>query len=209
MQAHETLYNWSFFVMLAYQLASNFPSVWEDVNNAIRNNPALLDPDKSVSKQMEVLFLQPLHRLWFRLAEAPPLVFVVDALDECTSEFEIVDLISLLCQALREPDLPMTHILLTSHSEDHICKAVQTEQMRLLLCKIPVEISGEGVAATISLDSADVDNDIYIFFQHSFRDLQNRHIKFPQPSRDQLAQLASQAGRHFIVASAMMKFIDD
>ncbi|KAG1818182.1 uncharacterized protein BJ212DRAFT_1499402 [Suillus subaureus] len=46
-----------FFAMLAYQLASNFPSVWEDVNRAIIENPALLDPDKSLWDQMEVLFL--------------------------------------------------------------------------------------------------------------------------------------------------------
>ncbi|OAX32999.1 hypothetical protein K503DRAFT_670129, partial [Rhizopogon vinicolor AM-OR11-026] len=32
---------------------------------------------------------------------------------------------------------------------------------------------------------------------------------FPQPTEDELARLASRAGRRFIVASTMMKFIDD
>ncbi|OAX31314.1 hypothetical protein K503DRAFT_703884, partial [Rhizopogon vinicolor AM-OR11-026] len=36
-----------FFATLAYQLASNFPSVKEDVNRVILENPALLDPDTS------------------------------------------------------------------------------------------------------------------------------------------------------------------
>ncbi|KAG2336439.1 hypothetical protein BDR05DRAFT_853417, partial [Suillus weaverae] len=52
-----------FFVTLAYQLATNFPSVEEHVNKAIFENPALLDPDKSVCDQMEGLFLRPLRRL--------------------------------------------------------------------------------------------------------------------------------------------------
>ncbi|KAG1776662.1 hypothetical protein EV702DRAFT_929238, partial [Suillus placidus] len=106
-------------------------------------------------------------------------------------------------------DLPVTHILLTSRSEEHIRKAMQTEEMRTLVCEIPVRTSGEGVAATISLDGADVDNDIHIFLQHSFTELQSRHPDFPRPSTDQLARLASRAGRRFIVASTMMKFIDD
>jgi hypothetical protein len=72
-----------------------------------------------------------------------------------------------------------------------------------------VNNSGEGVATIISLDGADVDNDICTFLQHSFRELQYRHPDFPQPSGGDLAKLASRAGRRFIVASTMMKFIVD
>ncbi|KAG2335967.1 hypothetical protein BDR05DRAFT_897414, partial [Suillus weaverae] len=52
-----------FFATLAYQLAINFPSVRGDVNRAIIENPALLDPDKSLRDQMEALFLRPLRKL--------------------------------------------------------------------------------------------------------------------------------------------------
>ncbi|KAG2345340.1 hypothetical protein BDR05DRAFT_946851 [Suillus weaverae] len=197
-----------FFATLAYQLASNFPSIREDVNRAIRDNPALLDPDKSLRDQMEELFLQPLRRLRYRLCQCPPSVFVVDALDECMSATELADLISLLGQALRDPDLPVIHILLTSRSEEHIRKAIQNEDGHQV-CEIPVNTSGTGITATISLDDADVDNDIHIYLAHSFRELQSRHPDFPQPPRHQLARLASRAGRRFIVASTMMKFIDD
>ncbi|KAG0698124.1 hypothetical protein DFH29DRAFT_1003094 [Suillus ampliporus] len=124
-----------FFATLVYQLASNFPSIREDVNKSIRDNPALLDHDKSVS--------------------------------------------------------------------------FQQDEVRPLVCEIPVKTSGEGIARIISLDGTDVDNDIYIFLRHSFGELQSRHPDFPQPSKDQLERLASRAGRRFIVASTMMKFIDD
>jgi hypothetical protein len=114
-----------FFATLVYQLASNFPSIREDVSRVIRENPALLDPDKSLREQMHAFFLQPLLNLRFRLRESPPLVFVVDALDECASEAELSDLISLLGEALRNPELPVTHILLTSRSEGHIREAFE------------------------------------------------------------------------------------
>ncbi|KAG2347301.1 hypothetical protein BDR05DRAFT_725669 [Suillus weaverae] len=198
-----------FFATLVYQLASNFPSVREDVNRTIRDNPALLDPDKSLRDQVEALFIQPLRRLQLRLRGCPPLAFVVDALDECTSETELTDLILYLARALCEPDLPVAHILLTSRLESHICKAFQNAEVCPRVCEIPVKTFGEGVAATISLDGADVDKDIYIFLHHSFKELQSRHPDFPQPSRDELERLASRAGRRFIVASTMMKFIDD
>ena len=59
-----------FFATLVCQLASNFPSVREDVNRAIRENPALLDPNKSLRDQMEALFLQPLLKLGNRQGHA-------------------------------------------------------------------------------------------------------------------------------------------
>ncbi|KAG2046925.1 hypothetical protein BDR06DRAFT_864534, partial [Suillus hirtellus] len=71
-----------FFATLAYQLACNFPSVREDLNRIIRENPALLDANKSLRDQMEGLFLKPLRKLQIRLRECPPSMFIIDALDE-------------------------------------------------------------------------------------------------------------------------------
>jgi hypothetical protein len=198
-----------FFATLVHQLATNFPSIRKDINRTIHDNPALLDPDTPLCDQMEALFLQPLRKLQLRLRGCPSLSFVVDALDECTSEPELADLILSLAQALRDPDIPVTHILLTSRSETHISEVFQNEEVRQLLWEIPVKTSGEGVAAIISLDGADVDADIYVFLQHSFAKLACRHPDFPQPTRDELSQLAVRAGRRFIVASTMMKFIID
>ncbi|KAG1803175.1 uncharacterized protein BJ212DRAFT_1285313 [Suillus subaureus] len=157
-----------FFMTLVYQLASNFSSIREDMKRTILDNPALLDHDMSLCNQMEVLFLQPLWKLQLRLHEGLPLTFVIDTLDECINECinedasksELTDLISLLGEALCDPDLPVTHILLMSHSEEHICVAMRTAEMHPLLCEIPVKTSGEGVTATISLDGIDVDSDM-------------------------------------------------
>jgi hypothetical protein len=93
---------------------------------------------------MKALFLQPLRNLQLRLRGCQPLTFVVDVLDECISEPEFTDLIFSLAQVLRNPDLPVTNILLTSRSETHISKAFQNEEVRTLLCEIPVKISEGG-----------------------------------------------------------------
>ncbi|KAG1809826.1 uncharacterized protein HD556DRAFT_1223603, partial [Suillus plorans] len=71
-----------FFATLAYQLASNFPSVRNDVNRAIRENPAVLKSSESLRNQMKALFRQPLLHLQLSLRDCPPPVFVIDALDE-------------------------------------------------------------------------------------------------------------------------------
>jgi hypothetical protein len=155
-----------FFATLVYQLATNFPSIREDVNRTIHDNPALLDPDTPLCDQMEAFFLRPLRWLRIRLRGCPPLSFVVDALDECSSEAELTDLIIFLAQALREPDIPAIHILLTSRSESHISKVFQNDEVRPLVREILVTTYGEG--GIISLDGADVDNDICTFLRHSF-----------------------------------------
>ncbi|KAG2121934.1 hypothetical protein DEU56DRAFT_703616, partial [Suillus clintonianus] len=197
------------FATLGYQLARNFSSVRSDVSKAIIESPAVLEPSSSVRDQMEALFLRPLRKLRQRQQNCPPLSFVIDALDECISEAELAELISLLGQALRDSDLPKLHILLTSRSEAHIREAMGEEGVHPLVCEIPLKTSGDGVPDTISLDGADVDNDIYVFLDHSFKNLRGRRPDFPQPTRDQLVQLATRAGRRFIIASTMMKFIDD
>jgi hypothetical protein len=83
------------------------------------------------------------------------------------SELELTDLILSLARAHRAHDLPVTHILLTSYSESDICKVFQNEEVRPLVREIPVQTSRESVSTIISLDGADVDNGIYMFFAAS------------------------------------------
>ncbi|KAG1811899.1 uncharacterized protein BJ212DRAFT_1483602 [Suillus subaureus] len=123
------------------------------------------------------------------------------------SEPELTNLILSLAQALREPDLSITHILFTSHLESHISNAFQNKEVHLLVWEIPMRTSGEG--GIILLDGADIDNNICTFLWYSFRELESRHPNFPQPLEVDLVRLASQAGRHFIMVSMMMKFIID
>jgi len=197
------------FATLAYQLARNFQSVRAELIAAIDNDPALLQPQKSLHDQMEALFLLPLRRLQLRLPGCPPLVFIVDALDECTSKDDISLLISLLGRALHDPGIPVTHILLTSRSESHVSKAIRGKEVHSVVCEIPVIISSGDDTSLISLDGADVDSDIYKFLECSFADKRSSCPGFPQTTEEELTRLASRAGRRFIVASTMVKFIDD
>lgn len=79
-----------------------------------------------------------------RLQDCPPPVFLIDALDNCKPE-TVADLISLLGEALRDAELPVLLILLTSHSEEHIRKAIQKGEMRPRVCEVLVNTSGEAL----------------------------------------------------------------
>jgi hypothetical protein len=59
----------------------------------------------------------------------------------------------------RDPELRVTHMLVTSWSEGHVGKVMQKD-VRLFVSKISVIISGRGVATTILLNSAGDDEEI-------------------------------------------------
>lgn len=139
-----------FFATLAYQAASIHPHFKEIATESTLENPALLDPDKSLRDQMEKLFLWPLRRLRLRSGvKCPPLVFVVDALHECTSKAELANLITLLAQVLRDPHVPVIHILLTSNSQTHIREAFQRAGAHSLLSEIRTSTSGKILAMDV------------------------------------------------------------
>ena len=47
------------------------------------------------------------------------------------------------------PDLPVIHTLLTSRSEAHICETDAKEEVRPLVCEIPIKTSGEWLASKL------------------------------------------------------------
>jgi hypothetical protein len=63
---------------------------------------------------------------------------------------------------------------------------MQNEDVRPLVGEIPVNISGKDVATTISLDGADVDEDIHRFLDDSFLKLRLCYSTFLQPTKTQL-----------------------
>ncbi|KAG1888599.1 hypothetical protein F4604DRAFT_2024111 [Suillus subluteus] len=133
-----------------------FPDFKEIATESVLDKPALLDPDKSLRDQMENLFILPLRRL----VRYPPLVFVVDALHECTSKAELAELISLLVQVLREPHLPVIHILLMSNSQTHIHEALQQAGAGPLLSKIRASTSGKILTMDVAFCGSSVTGDL-------------------------------------------------
>ncbi|KAG2356034.1 hypothetical protein BDR07DRAFT_1424360 [Suillus spraguei] len=139
-----------FFATLAYQLGCTYFTIRQDMAICARENPALLDPGKSLRNQMEGFFLHPLRMLQYRLRGCPPMVFVIDALHECTSKAELADLISLLGLLLRQPDLPVIHILLASNTQTHIREALRKANVGPLLCEIRASTSGKILAMDLA-----------------------------------------------------------
>ncbi|KAG1869428.1 hypothetical protein DFJ58DRAFT_911289, partial [Suillus subalutaceus] len=90
--------------------------------------------------------------------------------DEDKSESELAELIP-----ARDPELLVTHILVTRRSEGHIREVIWKDVRPLL-------------------DSADVNEDIHRFLEASFRKLWLCYSTFSQPTRAQLEWLANQEG---------------
>jgi len=106
---------------IAYQLALNFPSIRDDIVEAIKNDETLLRSDNSCDKQVQELVIKPLRKL---SCEAPYAI-VIDGPDECLSAKEVARLLVLLAEALSGPDLPIIHLIFTSRPEAHIRTAIQ------------------------------------------------------------------------------------
>lgn len=102
---------------ITYQLALAFPCVQDDIVKAIENDDSLLSPGKSHADQMRELVIKPLQKLQFR---QEPRVIIIDALDECLPLEEAKRLITLLTDALADPDLPVIHVIFTSRPKECI-----------------------------------------------------------------------------------------
>jgi hypothetical protein len=140
-----------FFATLAYQPASNFCQRPEGCEQSYpresccsRSGYVSSRPDEGIVLPTSLAPSVPA-----RWVPCLPLVFVVDTINECEPKV-VADLICLLVEALHDPELPATHILFMSRLEEHILKAIQTEEMRPLVCELPVSTYGDSVAATIS-----------------------------------------------------------
>ena len=84
-----------FFTTIVAQLVRQLPALGPHVQNEIENDPAVVN--KSKREQFEHLLLKPLEKC--RDAVPALLAVVIDALDECDREEDIVVLINLLSRA--------------------------------------------------------------------------------------------------------------
>jgi hypothetical protein len=70
-----------FFTTIAAQLALAVPAVAVHVKNAIEFDPGVVG--KAMREQFEKLVLEPLSKVTLEASQAPGLVIIIDALDEC------------------------------------------------------------------------------------------------------------------------------
>jgi len=145
----------------------------------------------SLQYQMGQLIAGPLER------SGVSTVIVIDALDECEDEEPVSAILSVLAQFVSQ--IPKVKFFLTGRPEWRIW-----EGFRL---PILAEATDVFVLHNVELDL--VDNDVRLFFKHSFLEIAKRRRGLDGwPTEEQLDLLCERAAGLFVYAVATVKFID-
>ncbi|GKU08434.1 unnamed protein product [Fusarium langsethiae] len=189
---------------LAHQLALSIPGIASLIKTALDVNSAIVG--KSMKEQFEKLIQEPLSQTAAMAAPSvqPPVVMVIDALDECDQEADIRLLINTFSQA--KTLLPQLRVFLTSRPELPIrlgFSEIQGSYQDLVLHEIPGQI---------------VEHDIIVFLNDEFEKIRHdfnmtacdeRKLSSDWPGHPIIQSLAQMAVPLFIFAATVCRFIGD
>ena len=183
-----------FFTSIAVQLASKSPLLKRLICEAIAEHNDIAS--QALRDQWSQLVLRPLSRLEDKSVQ-PPLILVVDALDECDDENDIRRILQLLTEA---SNLKTTRfrVFITSRPETPI---------RLGFRRMSGILHYDLVLHNIS--RAIVNHDISIFFKHMFGKIKDDFEDLPKdwPGNETINSLVQNADGLFIYAATVCRFI--
>ncbi|KAJ4249129.1 hypothetical protein NW762_012463 [Fusarium torreyae] len=185
-----------FVTSIALQLAQNVPDLREHIKRVLRKRINI--SSESLREQWLHLVIHPLMTLNYIESVSHPWILVVDALDECDDNNNIVMIVQLLAE-LQTLGKPPLRVLLTSRPQTRI-KDTLAQMMDFTL--------HETVLHDISPDT--VNGDIIRFLGHKLRLIRETGVENDDWPGDQaIAQLAQHAANLFIWASTACSFIED
>jgi hypothetical protein len=178
-----------FVLTFAYQLAAALPSLTQAMRDALVRNPSILR--QRLKDQFVKLIIDPLQSTEHNI---PPMLVVIDGLDECRAQGHVSELIQLLVPALSQ--FPF-RLLFASRPEAYI-QAI---------------FARRGIvenACVITLRDFNADRDIREYLRSHLSNVQiTRGLPASWPSHADLDQLARQSEGIFIYASTLVKFVND
>jgi hypothetical protein len=184
-----------FFTTIAMQLANNSPALKDYICKAIDENKDIAS--QAFRDQWNQLVLRPLSMLTAD-SRLPPLILVIDALDECEGEEDVHTILQLLAETRGLGEIRL-RILVTSRPETAI---------RLGFENIP---SGEHENFILhNISESIIEHDLTVYFKHELTKIR-RERGYPSDwPGDQTSQLLIQkAGGLFIWAATACLFIRD
>jgi len=192
-----------FFTTIATQLTSLKPQVSRLIRAAVHSDPTITT--KALGEQFEHLILQPLSQADHR-PSAPPVVIVVDALDECDCENDAKLIIHIFSQAITKKRFTGLRVFITSRPELPIrlgFRDVQGDYENVALHRIPKPV---------------VEHDIAVFLRSELRrirqDYNSQVFEEQQLQPDWPGEYANQALVRmatplFIFAATICRFLED
>jgi len=181
---------------LAWFFARQYSQYKSTLFEVLRDAPDVAD--YTIQRQVEFLLEKPLHRRVFVNRRRQPLVFAIDALDECSDAEEVEQLLNkLLCVC---KDLPVKFFL-TSRPERHIVAHFESSQPEF-----------HRVLRLHDIEQDLVKEDISLYLKTRLADIRSSHrfpSVFPQvwPSPRDIGILTRLSGKLFIYAFTAVKYV--
>lgn len=178
---------------LAYQLSQNQPKLFSSIAKGVRKR-LYKGQIQKLEDQLNDLIVIPLKAL---PSSRPPVIVVIDAVDECTlsAQDEVAHLLYLLQDNIHRLSLPL-RILITTRSDLHIENALRSSRFRDIA--EPLKLYG--------IPRSAVDDDITLY-------LSDRLKQFPYSEElimkrsNAVMDLTTRAGDLFIYASTALDFL--
>lgn len=187
---------------LAYQLSISLPAAEQTILSCMKKEPNLLR--SSLEYQFFKLIAEPilavtnpiLHFVWPK-----PIIFIIDALDECDDKMGMAEFIDALIRAFPKPSYSPFRVFVTSRIEEHIKEKLKAWEARAAIHHL-------------SLEDFDARVDIRAFLQSRLTAIYEakrevmRDVSLPWPSNQDLDKLVEKAGGVFIFAVTLMRFME-
>jgi hypothetical protein len=193
---------------LAHQISLSVPAAKPSLEQALRHEPALLEPSVSLARKFQKLIIDPTHSTTFKILSsieafshfARRRILVIDALDECDDKAEMAAFIDVLINASIGGSYLPFRILLTSRVEEHIRKRFD-------------DSGTQSVLYHLDLANYDARLDIQVYFEKQFNHIYDQNLRMmqrilkPWPSTKDLAVLLNKAGSSFAFATTLIQFV--
>jgi hypothetical protein len=185
-----------FIPTIAYQIAVKIPCAKPFIMETINNDPAVIH--SNLQTQMQKLILEPLQRA-YEVEQKPtgwPRLLVIDALDECNVQDEVL---SVMVDLARRTPFPLA-IFLSCRQECHRPRAYRTDLLNKLSIKtyLPAQYPAE--------------NDIRLFLQSKFKEIRDAHdnlrtFQSDWPGNEAIDVLVKKSSGHFMYASVVAEYV--
>ena len=190
---------------VACQIAMSMATLRPSIGSAVMDTPGIVI--ESAQNQLQKLVIEPFRSIHSQSADLPlpqclPFVVILDALDECESEEEQVEIIRSIATITITGRLPL-RFFITSRPEPRIRQSF--DDLRDDCCHIHLDSDG----------SCEPVNDIQLFLQSEFDKIYDKYpdamssIPKPWPQDDVVRLLAARSSGLFIYAATALKFVNE
>ncbi len=185
---------------LVFQLVETIPDLRSLIENQIRNNLSLFS--KSRESQWETLLVKPLTSFHTTSAAMrPPLLIVIDGLDECQDPNVQCDLLQIVASAIPHLRFPF-RFLIASRPESHIVRTFNHHRALQMIAVQRYDLSQD----------IEANDDIRSVLEQEFTEIRRVHVVGAHlgpdwPGSQAIDILVDRSSGHFIYASTVMRYI--